>query len=72
MEPIVVFGVALVAWGAYICIVDMIRDRAPARIAKKEKAPAKAPVRGRRRPAAAPGRGGAAAARWPVPAEGSA
>lgn len=72
MEPIVVFGVGLVAWGAYICVVDMIRDRAPARIAKREKSPAKAVVRGRRRPAAAPGRGGAAAARWPVPAEGSA
>jgi len=72
MEPIVVFGVGLVAWGASICIVDMFRDRAPARVAKKEKAPAKIPVRGRRKPAAAPGRGGAAAARWPVPAEGSA
>lgn|GEM_PF-3926381 len=72
MEPIVVFGVGLVAWGACICIVDMIRDRAPARVAKGEKAPAKVSIRGRRRPAAAPGRGGAAAARWPVPAEGSA
>ncbi|EHP87656.1 hypothetical protein GeomeDRAFT_1180 [Geobacter metallireducens RCH3] len=72
MEPIVVFGVGLVAWGAYICIMDMIRDRAPARSAKRETARAKAVVRGPRRPAAAPGRGGAAAARWPMPAEGSA
>lgn len=69
MEPIVIFGVALVAWGVYICAIDMAKDRAPARIAKRA---AKTQVRGRRRPAAAPGRGGAAAARWPVPAEGSA
>lgn len=72
MEPIVVFGVGLVAWGACICIVDMVRDRAPARSARREKAPAKTAVRGRRKPAAAAGRGGAAAARWPVPAGGSA
>lgn len=72
MEPLVVFGAGLVAWCAGITFVDMLRDRAPARAARKEKTPAQAVVRERRKSAAAHGRGGAAAARWPVPAEGSA
>ncbi len=72
MEPLVVFGAALVVWCAGIAFVDLRRDRLAAQPASKKKAPVKAAVRGSRSSAAAPGRGGAAAARWPVPAGGSA
>lgn len=72
MEPLVVFGAALVVWCACIAFVDMKRDRPVAQSAREKKSPARGDVRGSRRSAAARGRGGAAAARWPVPAGGSA
>lgn len=75
MEPMVVFAAALVLYCGFLAVLDVIRDHrqgevtAVARTARPVRR--NQPVRNRRaRPAERPAGGGAA--RWPVPAKGSA
>lgn len=74
MEPIVVFGAGLVLYCGYVAAVDSWRDWRRGRV--KVRATVKAAVRAssqrRRSFCTATGRAGAAAARWQVPAKGSA
>jgi len=74
MEPIVVFGAGLVLYCGYVAAVDTWRDwrRSRVKVRATVKAAVKASSHQRRALCAAAGRAGAAAARWQVPAKGSA
>lgn len=72
MEPLVAFGAGLVIYCTYLSWIDLRRERQTEPVVRRSKAPAKRPVRARHKPAATPGRGDGAAARWPAPAGGSA
>ncbi|GFE56874.1 hypothetical protein AOG1_07530 [Geobacter sp. AOG1] len=70
MEPIVVFGAGLVLYCGYLAAMDTWRDWRRSRV--KVRATVRAISHRRRSLCVAAGRAGAAAARWQVPAKGSA